>query len=362
MKKALFLLFLPLLALSLYAQDIGLPNRNIFIDGTADVSSHRTFFMDNFRMEAVSLGFNVVQNRAEAGYIFRFDAQRYEGDYIVLLTLILNEGNVEIVSFGWPYSDINEMYEYNQYVFFKAVVLIPGIDEEGLRALMEQAVKQAAPDVRWRNKWVYFRASLEFPITFYMLQPDGLIGGKGAYDGSFASPTRTAPLDNKVMALPAITLGVEVQPLDFLTVEPKIMAGWEHLNNLDFLVLAAGINLKVPIKLKSNVVLSPYGSFTLPLFLFGNDTGEPNVFNGSTKVFDSFPLFGIGGGVQFNIKAGSSGAFFVDLSYMFYIGQAGINNSLGELYPNPPIIYYQRSVIGIGVGYKFGIVDRKQQK
>jgi len=362
MKKALFLLSLPFLALYLHAQEIEMPNRNIFIEGTAAVSSHRTFFMDNFKMEATSLGFNVVNSREEAGYTFKYDAVRDGNDYMLLINLILNEEDREIVSFGWPYSDINEMYEYNQFVFFKAVVLIPGIDEGELRALMDQAVKQAAPDIRWRNKLVYLRASFDFPITFYQLLPEGLISGKGAYDGSFDNPTRTAPLDNKAMALPGITLGIEVQPLSFLSIEPKISINLEHLNDIDYLIFAAGINVKYQLKLKSNVLLSPYGSFTYPIFLFEDDAAEPNWFNGAKKVFVSFPTFGIGGGVQLNMKAGSSGAFFIDINYMFYIGEAGVHNYLGALYPNPDPIKYQRTVIGIGVGYKFGLFDRKQQK
>jgi hypothetical protein len=69
-------------------------------------------------------------------------------------------------------------------------------------------------------------------------------------------------------------------------------------------------------------------------------------------------MLGYGGGMQVGIKGGSKGIIFIDINYM-YFGDAVILNPDKELYPEPPVIYYKRSVIGLGIGYKFGYFNRK---
>jgi hypothetical protein len=44
---------------------------------------------------------------------------------------------------------------------------------------------------------------------------------------------------------------------------------------------------------------------------------------------------------------------------MYILGDAVRGNHLSSLYPNPSVIHYQRSVIGIGIGYKFGLFTRR---
>jgi len=82
------------------------------------------------------------------------------------------------------------------------------------------------------------------------------------------------------------------------------------------------------------------------------------VFSTSAAVFDSLPLLGVGGGVQIGAKGGKSGSVFIDVNYMYYLGDTKIHNPYTD-YPNPSIINYRRSVIGLGVGYKFGFINRK---
>ena len=98
-------------------------------------------------------------------------------------------------------------------------------------------------------------------------------------------------------------------------------------------------------------MLIPYGAFSLPL----------NV----SPTFSEFPLFAVGAGVQFCAKAGKSGAFFVDINYLFSFSDAVMHNPYLKYppslqhFPEPRVIHYSRSVIGIGIGYKIGILDRK---
>jgi len=345
MKKAVFLLVFMTLAVSSFAFEF--PNRNLFIEGTAESSAHRTFFMNNFRMEASALGFTVVDNKADAAYTFRFEDQKYDDDwdpsikFIILISLFLNDGDRELVSFGWPYAELDDMYEYNQFVFFKAAVLIPGISEDDFTGL-------TVDDTRWKNKWLYLRASFDFPITFNVLKvdKDRLIDGIGVYEGEFEKPNRVSPLDHKIYALPGATVGIEVQPLSFISVEGNFQISFGDTRDNMFLNMAVGAQLKFPIKLSKHYMIEPYGAFLYPL-------------NFSEEVFEEFPEYFFGGGVQFGVKGGKSGVFFVDVNYMMALTDAVMKNNFGELYPEPPTINYKRFAIGLGIGYKFGLFDRK---
>ena len=64
-----FLLFLLLMAISFVANA---QNRSIFIEGVAASAQHHAFFLDNFRLEGRASGYDIIDNRADAAYVFRF--------------------------------------------------------------------------------------------------------------------------------------------------------------------------------------------------------------------------------------------------------------------------------------------------
>jgi hypothetical protein len=349
MKKAV--VFTLLLVLSISSLSAQIANRSIFFEGNAVLPEHRTFFLNNFAMEASALGYPVTANKAEAGYIFRFNVQRYTDEnpatqFIILVTLLLREGEVELVSFGWPYAQLDEMYEYNQFVFFKAAVLIPGISEEDLAAM------PAAADTDWQNKWLYLRASFDYPIVFYALQGTGLYKG-AAYEGPYGTdPTfplagrdTLVPLDNMVLPSPGLTLGVEVQFLNFMSLELNFQLSMGDPKSNFFLNMAAGAELKYIHKFR-NYMLSPYLAFTYPL----NKSSE----------FKDFPPFVFGGGIQLGVKGTCSGAFFVNINYMMSLTNVVRHNPWIKdgWAPEPPEIHYNRFVIGLAIGYKHGFFDR----
>ena len=114
--------------------------------------------------------------------------------------------------------------------------------------------------------------------------------------------------------------------------------------NDTFINLLAGAELKFPIKYFENFMIEPYAAFALPLMV--------------SDIFHDFPPFALGGGLQFGTKGGKNGALFVDIKYMLCLTDAVMFNPYGELFPKPSVIHYQRFVIGLGVGYKFGFIDR----
>ena len=389
MKRVVFFLILMIVAGFSFAADP--QNRSIFIDGTADTEDQRVFFLENFRMEAVALGYTVANTKRDAGYTFLFGvvpnmilyddgsvglAPPDEYQYIIQIFFYRNEDNAELVSFGFLFTELYEMYEYNQLVFIRAAVNIPpvavppagagtvsdidpGTVDRIAQGVADRIVRSGAAGSggqssaedwdrefgNWRDKWLYLRVSFDFPVTFYTLQPKGLHAGKGVYNDS---PFRSAPLDNKVSALPGVTLGLEVQFLDWASAEPFFQVGWEFLNDRNFVNLTAGLQVKFPLKFFNNIVIEPYTAIAFPLH---KSIGE--------KIFDSFSPAGFGGGVQLSMKGGRSSAFFLDLNYLYYFGDIGVKNSFGELYPKPDVIYYRRSVIGLGIGYKIGEFDRR---
>jgi hypothetical protein len=261
--------------------------------------------------------------------------------YVFQLTLRNTKTNETLVQQQLYYASIVEVYSFFPLLMYNLFTHILGAPAYTI-AQAQAPVK--AYDDTWQNKWLYLRTSVNFPITYYKLKDDGLIAGIGVYEGSFDHPNMVSPLNNQVVLLPSLTAGLEVQFLNWLSLEPKVQMGLDHMNETDFFYLATGIELKVPLKFLINIMIEPYGAVTFP-FLTPAD------------IFDSFPSFGFGGGIQISTYGGKAGAAFIDVNYM-YFGDVGIYNPHGKLYPNPGIIHYNCSVISLAVGYKAGFINR----
>jgi hypothetical protein len=274
--------------------------------------------------------------------------------YVFQLMLRDTKTNETLVQQTLYYTSMDELYNFFPLLVYNLFTHILGAPA--------YTTAQAAPskasdrsDDTWRNKWFYLRTSFDFPINYYSLKEDDLIAGVGVYEGLFDHPNRIAPLDNMVVALPAMTVGFELQFLNWLSIEPKFQVGMDHMNDTDFFYFEAGFELKVPLKFMRSIMLEPYGAVSIPIMT------PTDLFKTTSLFGDSvpwFPWFGVGGGVQISAYGGKAGAVFVDISYM-YFGDVGRLNPFGELYPSPEIIHYNRSVIGIGIGYKAGFGNRK---
>ena len=336
MKNGVFFTVLLLLAVSSFAQDIR--NRYLFIEGTASRMDHLDFFKSNFAMEAKGAGYEVTQTRREALHTLKFNVAsnnvydpEYDVDveqYAVTIGLYRNEDDAQLISFDFLYSSIEEMYTFTRTLFLNATagIPLPIMTEEG---------------TQW-DKWLYFRASFDYPVTFYVLQPTGLKGGIGVES---ADGKHVNALDHIIRAMPGATLGIEYQRFNFLSLEVNFQMSMGDTRDNYYVNTAAGLDLKFPIKLR-NVMLVPYGEFLYTFHI--------------SPVFSEFPPFAAGGGVQFCVRAGKRGALFVDAKYMFAFGDAVMHNFYA-LTPVPDVIHYKRSHLGIGIGYKFGIIDRPRK-
>jgi hypothetical protein len=105
---------------------------------------------------------------------------------------------------------------------------------------------------------------------------------------------------------------------------------------------------KFPIKPSKHFMIEPYAAVE---FLMA--TGE--------KV-KAFPMFAVGGGVQFGVKGGEMGAFFLDLNFRYSLGevtyQHGYALTTGYDRWSSPYLRYNRFVVGLGLGYKIGFFNR----
>jgi len=368
MKRVLFLTALLLTAVFSFAQD-ETGNRYIFIEGTADSKEHLEFFMDNFVIEAEGAGYIVMESKDEAYHTMIFNVIPNTGDiggeegqfppdlykYVIRISLVRNSDEFEILVFDFFFTDLEEMNEHNRELFQTATLYIPPLTEEDLRlARIERN--------RWKNKWIYFRGSFDYPITFYALQRDEtvLYNGTSLYLNTIDEPGYIDPIGNEIMAMPGGTFGIEFQFLDFMSLETNFQFSWGDTRSNYFINMAVGAELKFPIKLErinllENVVLAPYGTFVYHL-------------NISENTFNSFPSFAVGPGIQVSAKGGSRGAFFIDIKYIFSFDDAIMKNPWLDLpndvhyAPNPPEINYKRSVIGVGIGYKIGFFDRARRE
>jgi hypothetical protein len=347
MKKYLLFTAFFLPALALFAQ-----SRNdvtVYIPPvTGGLQEQRTFFAENFKMELFGANYTVVDKRLDADYILALtitqEVETYEaegGDIageeieeivnVLTVSLQSNEDGREILRFSWAFDTLEEMYEWNLHLIYQAMANVP-------------FTKLAfVPDNdHWRNKWLYLRASFDYPITFYAYPDPTAITSDPPTTGG--QPDYTV-LDHKVLPFPGITVGVEFQFLNWLSAEGdfKINFG-DPLSTT--LIPSIDFQLKFPLKPSKHFMIEPYGIASFPTTTATN-TRE-------------FPRLGLGGGVQFGVKGGSTGAFFVDANYVHYLSRVVTNNPDPVNKPNPKTISWSRFSIGLAIGYKIGFFNRNK--
>jgi hypothetical protein len=347
-----------------FASSFGQENRSIFFEGTAEIRQHRDFFLENFPMEAVAAGYEVVENRRDAGYIFSFEATRNMIEYddgtkepvppgydqfSIVIAITRNEDSVELASFGFSYNDIYDMYDYTQFLFLKAAVNIPPL-------VIPDFIEAAPPDLSWMNKWLFLRVSLDLPLTFYNLPT------KSSINDNFYK-NESVKLQHEVMNYPGLTLGVEVHFLNFMSIEPMVQVGYEPWLDISYLTMAAGAQVKFPLQFLNEVILQPYvgAMYTLPFFIPA-EAEEVFTLESSTitqppqKISARPPTLGISAGLQVGIQGGPLGIVFIDVGFTYYLESVIRKNPYEGFVPS--LVEYQRSVLRLGIGYKFGFINR----
>jgi hypothetical protein len=316
------------------------------------VPEQQMFFAENFAMELIGANYAVVGSQSESDYSMNLSiTQEVEDSYddvtgvtvagqiINILTVSLqdSEDGREILQFSWAFETLEEMYEWNLHLIYQAMANVPLTKLTGV------------PDTNhWRNKWIYIRASFDYPITFYANPtPSAIHESIESYQAKGGAAGTAPPhdvLDHKVLPFPGVTLGAEFQFLNWMSVEGGFQINFGDPISTS-LIPSINVALKFPLKPSKHFMIEPYGMGTFP----------------ASTVSDTlkFPKLGVGGGIQFGVKGGSRGAFFVDVNYVHYLGEVVTkNNDPVKTVPNT--IKWSRFSVGLGIGYKVGFFNRNK--
>jgi hypothetical protein len=310
---------------------------------TGGVPEQQVFFSDNFKMELTGANYAVVDNQGDSDYTMGLTiTQEVEDSYddetgseiINILTVSLQDSKDgrEILQFSWAFQSLEEMYEWNLHLIYQAMANVPLTKITGV------------PDTNhWRNKWLYIRASFDYPITFYANYKNTGIHSTYAEGDSRYSYTA---VDHKIRPFPGFTAGLEFQFLNWMSVEGDFQLSFGDPLSTTF-IPAINVELKFPIKPSRHFMIEPYAAAAFP--------------TPTTTDTLQFPLVGVGGGVQLGVKGGPMGAFFVDVNYIHYLGDV-ITRNTDQDKPNPPTISWQRFSVGLGIGYKIGFFNRNKDE
>jgi hypothetical protein len=305
-------------------------------------SEEQVFFQENFVTETIGAGYAVTDNQRESDYIIKLEikpnmvmyedgteeqAPPGEPQKLLQLYLIRSEDNGEVVTFNFPYTEKEEMYDFNLYLLYQAMANVPLTK---LTAVLETD--------HWRNKWLYVKGSFDFTISAYLIDEK-----KANYEWDpNANPAQMVPLKDpshgrEVPVSPGGTIGLEFQFLNWMSAEGdmKFIFGTP---DEPALVPTIGLALKFPLKPSKHFMLEPYLGADFPL--------------ATSPYIRKFSLVSVGGGFQFGVRGGSMGAFFVDVNYMHSIGE------IHTVRPNSRDAYWNRWVLGFGIGYKIGFFNR----
>ena len=343
MKKRFFcfLTFFFLGGLCIYAQSR--EDIKIFIPPVIAPVEQALYFHENFAMETAGAGYTITDIQSEADYNLRLEvkpniiiyddgfeepAPPDEPQFVLNIHLVRNDDDVEIVAFSFPFTEVDEMYDYNLYLLYEAMANVPFTKE-----------LEIGPDDRWRNKWIYLRASIDYPVTFYALKSPHFLTHVG--DG----PDFPVPLDHKIAPWLAATLGVEFQYLNWMSTEISFNLSFSDPVSTAF-VPAFQLEQKFPIKPDLHFMIEPYLAVSFPV-ITSPGVSVPPIY------------FGVGGGAQFGIKGGDSGAFLLDINFIYFLGD--VNVAVDTTKYREPQEKYNRFVLGLGLGYKFGFIDRPKK-
>jgi len=346
MKKIIFISFFLLFSVTfLYA--VNAKDITLIVQGSGSPS-----FVEGFKyaltVEAKAAGYQMTDNLSQAKYNINFTVEfdRVEQKSKFIVSLIKVDDSSVIVSMEYFFADEEEMMLYAQLVFFLLMSNLP-----------EDVTTAAPEDDTWRNKWLYLNTSFDYSIMLLLLNDPKLYAGNGVYFGTPGDANfRVAPLDHKFIFMPGVSLGLELQFLNFLSIEPRAQISREQAL-LDHIMYTAlfSVDLKIPLKFLKYIVIEPYVSAAYPMR-----------FPVEKEVFKKYPLYFFGGGIQIAAKAGKSGALFFEANYMFdadylFFGKTdtSMKNPFEDFYPEPEVIHYNHSVLGFRIGYKFGFFNRK---
>jgi len=340
-KKFIFISFLLLFSLA-YLHAASPSDIALSIQGSGSQN-----FVDGFKnaltVEAKAAGYQVTEDSSAAKYNIKFTVEydRIEKKSKFDVSLIKAADSSVIVTMEYFFADEEEMLLYGQLVFF---LLMSNLPEN----------VTVAKDDTWRNKWLYFNVSFDYSLMFLALQHKDLKEDMFIYNDNF-DPPLISPVEDKIVPRLGAGFGLEFQFLNFMSIEPHAQVFWEEIvKDRKILNALFSVELKLPLKFINSLVIAPYGIAAMSMrFPIGDN--KDDIFNN----YPTFPDLIYGGGIQFAVKAGKSGAIFFDASFIYVKDDLEMKNYYDHLFPDPSKISYNHFLLGFSIGYKFGLFNRK---
>ena len=313
------------------------------------------FFQKNFAMEISAAGYTVTESVVDADYSMRLrvrsNATFYsdgtsspvppgEDLYTLEINLIRNSDNSQVVSLSYSFTELEEMYNHNLSLVYQTLANVPLNRSGDDKTLVKFMVgKDGMRDDWWRNKWVYLRVSADYPINYYQIKSNGLYDKGFIFEGDAESPEfRYSRITPQVIAMPGATVGIELQFLDWMSLEADFEVRLWDVAGFAFMP-GVGVQLKFPLKPSAHFMLEPYAAGVMAI---NSDS------------------YSIGGGIQFGVKGGNSDVFFFDANYMYPLGEIITRNSDAR-FTQPQTLHWNYFVIGLSVGFKTGFGNRGEK-
>ena len=345
MKKILSLIALFTLTMGVFAQVredtlIHVPNV------VAARPDQAIYFKENFDAETAAASYTLTENINEADYIIRLEvrpnlviyddgfeepAPPEDPQFLLTLKLFQREGDIEMLAFEYPFTEVDEMYEFNLFLLYQAMANVPLTRFGGVEL----------QDDLWRHKWIYIRTSLDLPFTIHRIDAND----RSVYHSDRNTYPHPQLIHHVVDYVAGVTLGLELQYLHWMSSEFNLLVRFGDPTGSAF-VPGIGLQVKFPIKPDRHFKLSPY--------IMGQ-------MQRVTVPGYNVPPLAIGGGMQFGVRGGSMGALFADPNFLYTLGTVTTPvppHLSGAGYNDPSTLRWTRWVISFGIGYKIGFIDR----
>ena len=320
MQKNITLLVLVLWAgFSLAAQSFRDPYIYVLpVTGTGSRPGDNSFFYRELVFELITQNINLArtQNAADFTLIGTLAPYMDEGLFVFHLDLQDNRTGRITVNGGLTYGTLDEIYDLLPVLVSTMRNRIPGSTSSQAG---RQTVRQAGAQEEWRDKRLYFGVSAFWTPRIYIGDDTSthLVNFGGG-------------------------LSAELHFLNFLALGAggEVSGDWVRVSRNAAADNYQNMMLEVPLSLRG--VIKPGGYFMIEPYA-GAQLNIP--FSKNTKP----PLVSFMGGLQYGVKAGS-GAVFIDARFAMDRGKSTIAAS-----PGGNASTYQRYIVHLGLGYKFGV-------
>jgi len=301
------------------------PDASIYVTpvaGNGSQSDDNNFFYRQVVQEITNQDFSVAKTQKGANFSLIGKLDRYtlgEGQFAFRLELRDNKTGELCVEGGLLYETPEDSKQQLSFLVASLLYTIP------IDTVPEKPEEEMVFDDEWRNKWVYLGLAATWKPRMYVSTETGLL----------------------YLGYPWPALSAEFHLFNFLSFETGLEMEGDYfsINNNNLytnVVIEIPAMLKFVIKPGSSLMLEPYlgAYFNFPLYDLPGSTVPPK-YTGLV-------------GFQYGVKVFSGVLFFDARFAMDFPFMSSVVARNGDRVPD-----YQRYVLRLGLGYKYGLFQRE---